>query len=57
MLKAFGPGRTLDAMTYLTLPVLIGPLLGPLLGASIVSFTSWRMLFLVSLRSAFSPSR
>lgn len=49
VLKAFGPGRTLDAMTYLTLPVLIGPLIGPLLGASIVSFTSWRMLFLVSL--------
>lgn len=49
VLKAFGPGRTLDAMTYLTLPVLIGPLLGPLLGAGIISFTSWRALFLVSL--------
>ncbi|AVF05155.1 MULTISPECIES: MFS transporter [Devosia] len=49
VLKAFGPGRTLDAMTYLTLPVLIGPLLGPLLGATIISFASWRMLFLVSM--------
>jgi len=49
VLKAFGPGRTLDAMTYLTLPVLIGPLLGPLLGATIISFTSWRWLFLVNV--------
>jgi EmrB/QacA subfamily drug resistance transporter len=49
VLKAFGPGRTLDAMTYLTLPVLIGPLLGPLLGATIISFTSWRWLFIVNV--------
>ncbi|MFN4212226.1 MAG: MFS transporter, partial [Devosia sp.] len=49
VLKAFGPGRTLDAMTYLTLPVLIGPLLGPLLGATIISFASWRWLFLVNV--------
>ena len=49
VLKAFGPGRTLDAMTYLTLPVLIGPLLGPLLGASIISVASWRWLFIVNV--------
>lgn len=49
VLKAFGPGRTLDAMTYLTLPVLIGPLLGPLLGATIISVTSWRWLFIVNV--------
>jgi EmrB/QacA subfamily drug resistance transporter len=49
VLKAFGRGRTLDAMTYLTLPVLIGPLLGPLLGAIIISFASWRWLFLVNV--------
>ncbi|MGV8831713.1 MAG: MFS transporter [Devosia sp.] len=49
VLKAFGPGRTLDAMTYLTLPVLIGPLLGPLLGATIISFASWRWLFIVNV--------
>ncbi|HEY4199541.1 MAG TPA: MFS transporter [Devosiaceae bacterium] len=49
VLRTFGPGRTLDAMTYLTLPVLIGPLLGPLLGATIISFTSWRWIFYVNV--------
>lgn len=49
VLRAFGPGRTLDAMTYLTLPVLIGPLLGPLIGAIIISHASWRWIFLVNV--------
>lgn len=49
VLKTFGRGRTLDAMTYMTLPMMIGPLLGPLIGASIISVASWRWLFFVNV--------
>lgn len=49
VLQVFGPGRTLDAMTYLTLPVIVGPLIGPLVGAWVVSVTSWRVLFLINV--------
>lgn len=49
VLRTFGPGRTLDAMTYMTLPMTLGPLLGPLIGASIISVASWRWLFFVNV--------
>lgn len=49
VLKTFGPGRTLDAMTYMTLPMTLGPLFGPLIGASIISVASWRWLFFVNV--------
>jgi len=49
VLRAFGPGRTLDAMTYLTMPVIVGPLIGPLLGATIISVASWRWIFVINI--------
>ncbi|WP_238364745.1 MFS transporter [Mesobacterium pallidum] len=48
VLRAFGPGRTLDGMTWLTIPVLIGPLIGPLIGATLIEFAPWRTLFFVN---------
>ncbi|WP_353474738.1 MFS transporter [Salipiger sp. H15] len=49
VLRAFGPDRTLDGMTWLTVPVLIGPLIGPLVGAALIEFYHWRLLFFVNL--------
>ncbi|WP_226624971.1 MFS transporter [Alloyangia pacifica] len=49
VLRAFGPERTLDGMTWLTVPVLIGPLIGPLVGAALIEFYHWRLLFFVTL--------
>lgn len=49
LLRAFGKGRTLDAMMWLTIPVLIGPLVGPLLGAVIVTSYDWRWIFFVNM--------
>jgi EmrB/QacA subfamily drug resistance transporter len=37
------------AMATLTIPALIGPMLGPLLGGVIVTYTDWRWIFLVNL--------
>ncbi|WP_342364111.1 MFS transporter [Terrarubrum flagellatum] len=49
VLRAFGPGKTLDAMTYLTLPTLLGPLCGPLMGAAIVTYAPWQWIFYVNV--------
>lgn len=48
VLRAFGPGRTLDGMTWLTIPVLIGPLIGPLIGATLIEVAPWRTLYFVN---------
>lgn len=49
VLRAFGKGRVLDAMTWLTLPILIGPLVGPLVGGIIVTYATWPWIFFVSV--------
>ncbi len=49
VLRAFGPGRTLEAMTWLTLPTLLGPLMGPVIGAVLIESFDWRILFFVNL--------
>lgn len=49
VLRAFGPGRTLEAMTWLTLPTLLGPLVGPVIGAALIESFDWRVLFFVNL--------
>jgi EmrB/QacA subfamily drug resistance transporter len=49
LLRAFGAGGTLEAMSYLTLPMVLGPLLGPVLGATLVTYASWRWIFFVNL--------
>lgn len=49
VLRAFGQGRALDANSYLTMPLVIGPLVGPLFGAFILSVSSWRWIFYVNV--------
>ncbi|MGE8499765.1 MAG: MFS transporter [Pseudomonas sp.] len=39
----------LQAMAYLTMPALIGPVLGPPLGGLMVSVLSWHWIFLINL--------
>jgi len=39
----------LRAMSYLTIPALIGPILGPPLGGLLVTFLSWHWIFLINL--------
>lgn len=39
----------LRAMSYLTIPALIGPVLGPPLGGLLVTLLSWQWIFLVNL--------
>ncbi len=37
------------ALATLTIPALIGPMMGPLLGGLIVTYTDWRWIFLVNI--------
>ncbi|KEO51699.1 MFS transporter [Thioclava pacifica] len=37
------------AMVYVTLPALIGPAMGPFVGASVTTFLGWRSIFLMNL--------
>ncbi len=49
VLRAFPRDRFLKAMSFVTIPGLIGPLVGPALGGLIVEFASWRWIFLINI--------
>ena len=49
MVHAFPKSELVRAMSFVALPALIGPMLGPLVGGLIVDFLHWRMIFFVNL--------
>jgi EmrB/QacA subfamily drug resistance transporter len=49
MVHAFPKSELVRAMSFVAIPALIGPMLGPLAGGLIVGFLHWRMIFFVNL--------
>jgi len=49
MLRTVPKSELVHAMSYLTVPALIGPVLGPPLGGFIVTYSSWRWIFYINL--------
>jgi EmrB/QacA subfamily drug resistance transporter len=49
MLRSVAKSELVRAMSYLTVPALIGPVLGPPLGGFIVTYSSWRWIFFINL--------
>jgi EmrB/QacA subfamily drug resistance transporter len=49
VLRAFPRDEFLRAMSFVTMPALIGPLLGPSLGGWIVQVASWPWIFLINV--------
>src|ERR1700722_4037710 len=49
MVRAFPREELVRAMTFVAIPGLIGPLLGPLAGGLIVGYFHWRVIFFVNL--------
>lgn len=49
ILKTFSKAEIVRVSNYITMPALMGPALGPLLGGLIVSYVSWRWIFLVNI--------
>ncbi len=49
LLRTFDKSQFLRAMSYATLPGLLGPILGPPLGGFITTFASWRWIFIFNV--------
>ena len=49
VLRMIPKSELVSAMAYLTVPALIGPVIGPPLGGFIVTFASWRWIFLINI--------
>jgi EmrB/QacA subfamily drug resistance transporter len=49
IIRTFGKAELLQAMNFVVMPALVGPLLGPTLGGLIVHVASWRVIFFVNL--------
>jgi EmrB/QacA subfamily drug resistance transporter len=49
LLRSFPRAELMTAMTYMTLPAIVGPLIGPLLGGLLTTALSWRWIFYVNL--------
>lgn len=49
LIRSFPRSQLVTAMTYMTLPAIVGPLIGPLLGGVLTTYISWRWIFLVNV--------
>jgi EmrB/QacA subfamily drug resistance transporter len=49
MVHAFAKSELVRAMSFVAIPALIGPMIGPLAGGLIVAFSHWRVIFFVNL--------
>jgi len=49
LVRSFQKSELLRTMTYVAIPALIGPMLGPVAGGVIVAYFNWRVIFFVNL--------
>jgi EmrB/QacA subfamily drug resistance transporter len=49
IVRTFERSELVRAMSFVTIPALIGPMLGPVAGGLIVGYFHWRMIFFVNL--------
>jgi EmrB/QacA subfamily drug resistance transporter len=49
LIRTVGRQNLVDAMSFLTMPALIGPMLGPPLGGFITTYATWHWIFLINL--------
>jgi drug resistance transporter, EmrB/QacA subfamily len=53
VLRTFPADKFLQALSFVTIPGLIGPLIGPTLGGWLVEYASWHWIFLINLPIGF----
>lgn len=49
LVRTFARSELVRTMSFVAIPALIGPMIGPLAGGLIVGFSHWRMIFFVNL--------
>lgn len=49
LIRSFPRSQLVTAMTYMTLPAVVGPVIGPVLGGILTTYLSWRWIFWVNL--------
>src|SRR5579871_4951406 len=49
LIRTVGKRKLVGAMALLTMPALIGPMLGPALGGFITTYASWHWIFLINI--------
>jgi EmrB/QacA subfamily drug resistance transporter len=49
LVRTFDKSELIRAMSFVAIPGLVGPMLGPLAGGLIVAYLHWRMIFFVNL--------
>ena len=49
LIRAFPRNQLVTAMTYMTIPAVIGPVMGPLLGGYLTTYANWRWVFYVNV--------
>ncbi|WP_417429426.1 MFS transporter [Halpernia sp.] len=49
LIRAYPKSELVKAMNYATIPALIGPVLGPLVGGYMVDYLSWHWIFIINL--------
>ncbi len=49
LIRAFPRNQLVTAMTYMTIPAVIGPAMGPILGGFLTTYATWRWVFYVNV--------
>lgn len=49
LLRSVEKAELVRALSWLTIPAMLGPMLGPVLGGAITTYTNWRFIFLVNI--------
>src|SRR6202522_1448168 len=49
MVRTFAKSELIRAMSFVAMPALIGPMLGPVTGGFIVGYLDWRVIFFINL--------
>jgi predicted MFS family arabinose efflux permease len=49
MFRSFPKSDLVRAMTYVTIPALVGPAVGPIVGGAFATYLSWRYIFFINL--------